>query len=1057
MNPQVRESTTPMLNRLILIDVQVPSSRFQVPSSRVFWAVVFWAVVFGSNTVSVAAADEIDLEATRFFREKVEPLLESHCLECHSHATGEMEGGLTLDSRSGWKKGGAHGAAIIPGRPNESLLIKAVRREQADLQMPPEEKLSEEEVEILAQWVKSGAIDPRQLPERAARGEPTDWWSLKPLHKPDVPEFTAGQGSRTPIQGRAGNTSGARNAIDAFVRRRLNEHGLTPAAPADRRTLIRRLYFDLHGLPPTPQTVDEFVNDRDPLAYQKLVDRLLNSPRYGERWARHWLDTVHFADSHGCEHDVFRPNAWRYRDYVVASFNSDTPWDRFVREQLAADWFYPDQSELIPALGFISAGPLELSRAGTAPVTFDYLDRDDIVTQTMAAFASATVNCARCHHHKFDPITQEDYYSLQAVFAGAGKGDLEYDADPAVGRNRTKWKAILDASRSGDSSVVLAAENEPLVAEWLEQHADHSATWEPLSLDVLTSSDGSTLNKLDDGSVFATGERPAKDTYTIRASSSLARVTALRLDVLADDRLPANGPGRCDNGNLHLSEIEVFLLKKAAVDESTKALKIRAATADWNQEGWRISHALDGNVGSAWGIYPKVGQSHYAVFEFEQPVELADASQLIIHLRQLHGGGHVIGRFNLYATSAHASGATILPEPVRLALKTRQQERSLTEKSSIAQFALQQRAEYELKNLPSPAAVYGWSRHFSHGKKLAQPMSPKVVHLLARGDIHKPKHEVGPGAIAAIHSLPSRFELKEMSNEAARRGALAEWLVARENPLTWRSTVNRVWAYHFGRGICDTPNDFGRMGDQPSHPELLDWLAVWFRDDASASVKELHRLILTSATWRQQAITKSSGTADPDGHDPTAIDGENRLLWRMPIRPLDAESYRDAVLQVSGRIDLEMGGPGIQQFTQSPGQQTTPKLDYDAFDWGHPSSARRSVQRVVWRGIADPFMESLDFPDLGLLAPKRGFSVSALQALTVFNNDFVLHHSQVLADELSTAGDGLDAQVRQACRLVLLRDPTQREVQLFSAYAQRHGLAATCRVLFNSNEFVFVE
>jgi hypothetical protein len=336
-------------------------------------------------------------------------------------------------------------------------------------------------------------------------------------------------------------------------------------------------------------------------------------------------------------------------------------------------------------------------------------------------------------------------------------------------------------------------------------------------------------------------------------------------------------------------------------------------------------------------------------------------------------------------------------------------------------------------------------------------MAPKVVHVLKRGDIEKPGEVAVPGALSAIASLSGRFELVDPNEEASRRAALADWLAAPDNPLTWRSVVNRVWSHHFGRGLCDTPDDFGRMGGTPSHPELLDWLAVWFRDDAKGSLKQLHRLILLSATYQRQSLVPHAEPIDSELRDPQSIDAENRLLWRMNRRRLDAESYRDAVLQISGRIDLTMGGPGVQQFKQLEGSQLTPKLDYDAFDWNDPTAARRSIYRVAWRGIADPFMESLDFPDLGMLAPKRSFSVSALQSLTVFNNDFVLHHSQLLAETLKANRATADEQITQACRLIFLREPSTSEQAILVAYTNQHGLAATCRVLLNSNEFLFVD
>ncbi len=368
--------------------------------------------------------------------------------------------------------------------------------------------------------------------------------------------------------------------------------------------------------------------------------------------------------------------------------------------------------------------------------------------------------------------------------------------------------------------------------------------------------------------------------------------------------------------------------------------------------------------------------------------------------------------------------------------------------NAVLSFAVKSVAEQRLKALPPQSSVYAASPWYSRSTKLTQPMTPQVVHVLSRGSIDQPGEVASPGSLSAITTLPGRFELSDTQDESHRRAALADWLAARENPLTWRSVVNRVWAKHFGRGICDTLNDFGRMGGEPSHPQLLDWLAVWFRDDAGGSVKELHRLILTSQAYQRSCQFHKEG----EHRDPN-----NRLLWRMNRHSLDAESFRDSLLQISGRIDLTMYGPGVQQFTQSKGAQATPELDYDAFDWTSKVAARRSIYRVVWRGIADPFMESLDFPDLGLLAPKRGHSVSALQALATFNNDFVLHHSETLANKLSAEFSTSGTQIREACRLVYLREPRADEREVLLKYAHKHGLAATCRLLFNSNEFMFVD
>ncbi len=995
-------------------------------AKNVAFVILCSTATFAFSSRCLSAADSADVE---FFRSQIEPLLKAKCVSCHSHSARRMEGGLTLDSRSGWVAGGDRGAAVVPGKPDASLLVKAVRYTDRDLQMPPEEKLTDKQIALLTEWVRRGAVDPRK--EVSPQKPGTDWWSLRKLVAPNV--------------------LGGGHPVDAFVGRRLKKNGLQPTDTADRITLIRRLTVDLHGLVPTPTEVQAFVKDDAPNAYEKLVDRLLASPRYGERWARHWLDTVHFADSHGCEHDVKRPNAWRYRDYVIERLNADVPWARFIREQMAPDVFFPDEPQLMAGLGFVAAGPLELSRASTAPVTFDYLDRDDMVAQTMAAFVSTTANCARCHAHKFDPITQEDYYSLQAVFAGIGKGDIEFDASPDVLRLRQEMNRLLAAAASQDSKVLLDAAYGDIVREWGARQAE-PVEWKTLVPDVFLSRGGATLTRRKDASILASGKVPDQEHYTVTSSVELERLTAVRLEVLRDESLPMNGPGRAANGNLHLTEVTLQWFpagSNAPID-----LKVSRTSADFDQDGWTSTQAIDGDLQSGWAIFPKVDQSHHIVFELKEAVDVSGGGKLAVILKQLYPPKHVIGRFRLSATDATDGAARVLPAEAIAGLSKPAPQRTNAEVTAIAAIALKEYAQRELDNLPPRQVVYGVSSAWSHAKKLPAPQQPKVVHLLRRGAFDKPVREVGPGTLTSIEWLPGRFELTDPQQESLRRAALADWLAHRDNPLTWRSIVNRVWHYHFGRGLCDTPNDFGRMGSQPTHPELLDWLAVWFRDEAKGSLKELHRLILTSDAWKRSSVVHVENLAHKQSQ---SIDASNRFLWRRNRQRIDAEVFRDSVLQMAGRLDLTMSRPGVEQFTKSKGRQATPVLDYSSFDWESTGARRRSIYRVVWRGIPDPFMEAMDFPDLGLLPSKRGFSVSALQSLTMFNNDFVLHGSGWTAQRINQEESELEAQVERAVNLAWLRELSDEELARFTAYARQHGLAAFCRVLLNSNEFLFVD
>ena len=958
----------------------------------------------------------------------VQPILQRSCVGCHGEE--KQKSSYRVDVRDTALRGGASGkTAILPHNAAESPLIRFVSGEDSEMMMPPRDSglppLTAEEVSVLRRWIDAGPAWPDALAGKVAETGPH--WSLLPLIQPVPP----------------GN---AANPIDAFVHSRLTEKGLTASPEADHRTLLRRVYHDLIGLSPTPDEVAAFLADTDARAFETVVERLLASPRHGERWARHWLDTIHFADSHGYEHDIGRENAWRYRDYVISALNNDTPWAQFIHEQLAADVFYPEATHLTPALGFLGAGTFDLSTYSTGPITFEYLDRDDLVTQTMSAFVSTTANCARCHAHKFDPISQEDYYALQANFAGILKGDLKFDAAPEVAKERKRLEALLGAS-TNPTAALLSDENEALTRDWLAARGA-GAKWTPLTVETYISNEGATLARSPEGAILSSGKLPDKDQYVITGHTEIPGVTALRLDVYTQDTLPMQGPGRRENGNVHLSELEVQVFEAGAA--TPRAVVLRRATADFNQADWGIEKALDGDPKTAWGIHPAVGQAHHAVFELDEPLTLSAGARLAVTLRQDHGEGHVIGAFGLSVTADAVERAVALPAEVETALALPEAARSEAQRIAIAQAALAHTAEAGLARLPEQARVYAAAKAVELIDAAARPLkeiaAPSPVHLLARGDFDKPRDEVAPGALSALAHLPARFAAT--ADEGARRAALAEWLAHPDNVLTWRSVVNRVWHYHFGRGLCDTPSDFGRMGGTPSHPELIDWLAVWFRDEAKGSLKALHRLIVTSATYRQSSDLRETALA---------IDADNRLLWRQNRMRLDADAYRDFTLAVAGTLDLTMGGPGVQNFSQSKGPQLTPALDYKAFDWNGPGAGRRSVYRFVWRGIADPFMEALDFPDLGLLAPVRGFSVSSLQALALFNNDFVLTHSEALARRCAADAATLEAQVARGVDLTWLRKPTEEELAAFTAFAHEHGLAAFCRVLLNSNEYLFVD
>ena len=896
--------------------------------------------------------------------------------------------------------------------------------------------------------------------EHRGKAPSDDWWSLKPLVKPAVPQI----GSRQSAIG---------NPIDAFILAKLREQKLTPSPAADRGTIIRRLTFDLHGLPPTPEEVDRFEQDVAPQAYERLVDRLLASPRYGERWARHWLDVVHYGESNGFGMDRPRLQAWPYRDYVIAALNTDKPYARFVQEQLAADALFPEDAALVPALGFAAAGPFNQSALVEQVDGTDCkrmalnLDRDDMVASTASTFLSLTVHCARCHEHKFDPISQQDYYRLQAVFAGVGRAERTFDADPQVRARRAGLRGLIaDLEKNPDAHPATAAERDSLATAqmaWEKSLAAQAVNWAPLPVEQVTSTNSTTtFTKLDDGSWLAAGTAADKDVYTVRARVTLPTVTALRLEVLPDDRLPTRGPGRQDNGNLHLSEIRVSLAG-TNVAEKPKPIALRNASADFNQVGWGIERALDGKPETAWGIHPQVGKPHHAVFELTQPSAATNGVTLVIQLDQLHGQRHLIGRFRLSATDKPLPvRAPTLPVELLAKLARPDTERTEAERKQLFDLHRLVFLREQLAQLPTEQRVWAIAADFAPLRNYKPTKEPLPIAVLHRGDIKQPLATVGPGALAAVGTLPAEFALANAQDEAARRAALARWITAPENMLTWRSIVNRVWHWHFGRGLVDTPNDFGRMGSPPTHPELLDWLAAEFRD-SGGSLKQLHKLIVTSATYRQISASAEAGRRSAGmlpvrlQTPPAATDSDNRFLWRMNRPRLDAEAVRDALLAASGKLDLTMGGPSAMQFKfEDPNVNVSPRVDYAAFDPDSPASYRRSVYRFLFRNLNDPLLEALDAVDPSLSTPKRNSTITPLQALSLWNNRFVLRQCEHLATRVEQEATGLEAQVTRAFRLLCARAPSREEMALLTEHARRHGLAHACRVVVNLNDFLFV-
>ena len=862
-------------------------------------------------------------------------------------------------------------------------------------------------------------------------------WSLRPLVRPSLPDVRDRARVQTPI--------------DAFVIAGLEREGMTLSPPAEKRILLRRVYFDLIGLPPTPEQTEAFVEDVRPEAFREVVDHLLESPHYGERWARHWLDLVHYAETHGHDQDRPRTNAWPYRDYVIEAFNSDKPYARFVEEQIAGDVLYPRDPQATVALGFLATGPWdESSLRDIREDSSDrqiarYLDRDDIVATTLNTFTSTTVQCARCHDHKFDPVSLKEYYGLQAVFAGTEKGNRYYDEDPNVHERRQILLKRNRAIENRSPNLVRELLDPNFRAEmiqWEESIGDEVNSWVPLKPLEAKGSTEITLRLRYNDTINSRGVTAETNTYQIALSADFPGITALQLETLPDPIFPGEGPGRAANGNFHLTNIRI----QFATESETNDVKIESATADFNQQGYGIGTAIDSDPKSGWGIHPNTGQAHAAVFKFLQPT--TNSGRLLVSLEQNHGAYHMIGRFRFLArTSPPASKVKVLPEEIRDALRTEKKKRCECEDDDLFWYIASDIVETEIKKLPEPKVVYAGAHEFVRDAGHVPIGKLRPVRVLRRGELKLADELAAPGALSCVSGLDCAFDLANPDDEGARRAGLAKWITDERNVLTWRSIVNRVWQYHFGRGIVGTASDFGKMGETPSHPELLDWLALWFQENGG-SFKELHRLILPSATYQQSSAFNS---------DYAARDGSNRLLWRMNPARLDAEAVRDAMLAISGKLDRSMGGPSAQQFVMSPGIHVTPEVDYTRFDVDSAASYRRSIYRFIFRTLPDPLMESLDCPDPSQLTPARNNSVTVLQALSMWNNRFTVRQSEHFAARISAMKpNDLDAQVEFACQLAFGRLPDQSEKAEFANFAREYGLPNFCRVLLNSNEFMFV-
>lgn len=759
-----------------------------------------------AQAATISAAQRV------LFEDKVLPVLQGKCFECHSHAGNKMKGGLVLDTLGGFITGGDSGPAIVLGKPDESLLIKAVKHTDDHLKMPAKKpKLSEEEIDYLAEWIRQGAPWPgSDLSKIKPRGKITDedrqWWSFQPLKQPALPNVK--------------DNGWVKNEVDRFIFARLEKEGLKPANQAEKSALIRRVTFDLTGLPPTPGEVDNFLHDNSPDAYEKLIDRLLASPQYGERWARHWLDLVRYADSDGYRLDEYRPLSWRYRDYVVKAFNTDKPYNLFVKEQLAGDELYPDNPEALVATGYLRHWIYEYNNRDVRGQWTTIMN--DITDTTGDVFFGLSLQCARCHDHKYDPLLQKDYFRLQAFFA------------PILPR-------------------------EDLIAATEKEKADYQAkltVWETKTAEI----------------------------------------------------------------RKEIEEIEAKYRPNAA---------------------------------------------HKAIIMFPEDI------QAMIHKP-------VAERDPLEHQLAELAYRQVTYEYERMerTIKGEDKDRYLALKKQLAQFDKEKPAE-----LPIVLA--------------ATDLGPKAPPVLIP---KKGKEPVEPGFLSVLDERPATIKpVPTAPNSTGRRAALAEWLTQPENPLTARVIVNRIWQYHFGRGLASSASDLGKLGEEPSHTDLLNWLAVDFVKEGW-SIKKLHKQIMLSATYRQ-AVTH------PQMEVGKLKDPENKLYWRANVRRLDAEQIRDAVFAVTGELESKSGGPGVIA-----------------------TEPRRSIYTRIMRNTRDPLLDVFDAPLWFNSASARDTTTTPVQSLLLINSQLMLQRAKAFAERLEKEGSADESRmVEYAFQLAYGRNPTPKE------------------------------
>jgi mono/diheme cytochrome c family protein len=1003
-------------------------------------------------------------EGVIFFEQKIRPVLVQHCYSCHSVEAQEakkLQGGLFLDSAAGTLTGGETGPALVKGKSAESRLIKALKYD--GMEMPPSGKLSDEIIADFVRWIDLGAADPRDgaaptKPKRVINiEEGRNWWSFQPLKVVVPPAVTAASPQLTPI--------------DQFILAAQQQQRLKPAGAASKEKLIRRAYFDLIGLPPTPQQIERFLKDSSPQAFETVIDELLASTQYGEKWARHWLDVARFAESGGYEFDGFRPGAYHYRDWIIRALNQDLPYNQFVRMQLAGDKLQPDEYHAASASGFLVAGPYpgQITAKTVEGIRYDQLD--DMLMTVGGSMLGLTLGCVRCHDHKYDPLPQKDYYALAASFAQTVHGAKTVDPSPAD--SQLAWE------RHQQSQVPLTAALRKFAAEelpkrfttWqlseLPKQADNPR-WQILE-PTASDAERSWLKWLPSGLIvhdgaltpgtvmLRRGERRVianEERYTIRFQTQQKNISALRLDAFTDKGLPARGPGLNGDGSFQLAELKVTarpLDGNAA--EPAQELKLKAVYSAFEEKDQPLAHAVDGKPETAWVVRPPANKDNAAVFELEGPLAgFASGTELSFDLKFRDLG---LGRLRV-ALSTEPNPATwagdVVPQhlgEIRAILAANGNQVPEPLRESLTRWF----APFDSETAKVHQAV---RNHLA-----AEPRPPLTevyttvgggqdVFLLRRGEVDNKLGKAEPGFVQVLFRENAAAPANPTTPAAAPptpnpidpRVRLADWITNVEQgagPLLARVMANRIWQHHLGEGIVGTPNDFGAQGDRPTHPELLEWLATQFVS-GGWRLKPLHKLIMLSSTYQQ------SHEVDPEN---LQLDPANRYLWHYQTRRLDAELIRDSLLAIGGNLDASMFGPSILENTP-----------------------RRSVYLRVKRSELIPLMTMFDAPEPTQSVGERISTTVPTQSLAMMNSPFVRQQAEKLAQRIYPTKDvPVATAVDSAYRITFARAITDVErTQMLAFIESQQGivggdpatsteraLVEFCQVLLCLNEFVYID